>query len=144
MNLIITRSSNNYGPNQNSEKLLPVIINSLRNKRKIPVYGNGLNRRDWIHVYDNCAAIELVLEKGIVGEIYNIAGNNELSNLDLINAVINIMGGSSASVQFIEDRKGHDFRYGIDSTKIKSSLGFEPITQLRIGLQDTVNWYLKN
>jgi len=144
LNVMITRSSNNYGPNQHTEKLLPLVINSIRRKQNIPVYGNGLNRRDWIHVIDNCTAIELILEQGVAGEVYNIGGNNELSNLELIYKILEIMGGSHKLITFVKDRKGHDFRYSIDSGKILNSLSFVPKVNLTEGLIDTVQWYLKN
>ena len=144
LNLMVTRSSNNYGPNQHAEKLLPLVINAIRRKENIPVYGNGLNRRDWLHVKDNCTAIELVLEQGTAGEVYNIGGNNELSNLELINKVLDIMGASSKLITFVEDRKGHDFRYSIDSGKILNRLNFIPQVNFTKGLNDTIQWYLKN
>jgi dTDP-glucose 4,6-dehydratase len=144
LNVMVTRSSNNYGPNQHTEKLLPLVINSIRRKQNIPVYGNGLNRRDWIHVVDNCTAIELILEQGVAGEVYNIGGNNELSNLELIYKILEIMGGSHKLITFVKDRKGHDFRYSIDSGKILNSLSFAPKVNLTEGLIDTVQWYLKN
>jgi len=141
LNVCVTRSSNNYGPNQHLEKLLPLVINSVRNKKTIPVYGDGLNRRDWINVLDNCAAIELVLEKGKSGEIYNIGGNNELSNLELINMVLEIMQAPSNLITFVQDRKGHDFRYSINSDKISNELGFIPKIDFSAGLVNTINWY---
>jgi dTDP-glucose 4,6-dehydratase len=144
LNLVVTRSSNNYGPNQHIEKLLPLVINSIKNRENIPVYGDGLNRRDWINVKDNCLAIEMVLEKGKPGEIYNIGGNNELSNLSLINMVLEIMGGSTNLITYVEDRKGHDFRYSINSDKILKDLGFVPKINFSDGLIETVNWYIKN
>lgn len=140
--VLITRSSNNYGPYQNTEKFTPTIINSLINGINIPVYGDGTNIRDWIYVDDNIDGIELIMLKGKLGEIYNIGGDNELSNLELVKILINYFG-SESKINFVADRLGHDFRYSIDSSKLKK-LGWNSNTSFHDGLKKTFNFYLKN
>jgi len=147
--VVVSNCSNNYGPNQHKEKLIPTVINSLINKSKIPVYGNGLNVRDWLYVEDHVEAIDLIFHRGNVGETYCIGGNNEIRNLDLIKLIIKefdyIKQNKNLSIDlisFVKDRLGHDYRYAIDISKIKSELGWEPKTSIDIGLKNTLNWYI--
>ncbi len=147
--VIISNCSNNYGPNQHKEKLIPTVINSLINKSVIPVYGNGLNVRDWLYVEDHVEAIDLIFHRGSVGETYCIGGNNEIRNLDLIKLIIkqfdSIKKPKNSSIDlisFVKDRLGHDYRYAIDISKIKNELGWEPKTSIDIGLKKTLNWYI--
>jgi dTDP-glucose 4,6-dehydratase len=151
INVNITRCSNNYGPYQFPEKLIPLIIHNAINGKKIPVYGDGLNIRDWLHVNDHCSAIDSVLHNGKIGEVYNIGGNNEKTNIEIVKTIIKIIskklpqrGVSESLITFIEDRKGHDRRYAIDSTKISRELGWEPQISFEEGIGMTVDWYLKN
>ncbi len=140
----ITRCSNNYGPFQFPEKLIPfMVLNALKNK-PLPLYGNGLNIRDWIHVRDHCTAIEKVLLNGEIGEIYNIGGNNERTNLDIVKKILDILGLSDRQITFTQDRLGHDYRYAIDATKIKECLKWEPSLNFEEGLLETVNWYISH
>jgi dTDP-glucose 4,6-dehydratase len=122
----ITRCSNNYGENQFPEKLIPLMISHAKKNRKLPIYGNGMQVRDWIHVEDHCRAIDLVLHNGLVGEIYNIGSNNELRNVDLVKMILSGLGKSEKLIEYVKDRLGHDYRYAIDSTKLRISLGWEP------------------
>lgn len=139
--VIITRCSNNYGPYQFPEKLIPLmIINSLKGK-KLPVYGDGLNIRDWIYVIDHNKAVEMVLEKGKIGEVYNIGAENEIKNIDIVNRILTILGKSKDQILFVEDRLGHDRRYAIDSSKIKKELGWLPQFTFEKALNDTIEWY---
>ena len=147
--VIISNCSNNYGPNQHNEKLIPTVINSLINKSKIPVYGNGLNIRDWLYVEDHVEAIDLIFHNGTIGETYCVGGENEIKNIDLIKLIIKefdyIKQNKSSSIDlisFVDDRLGHDYRYAIDISKIKNELGWEPRTKIDIGLKNTLNWYL--
>lgn len=140
----ITRSSNNYGPRQTSEKLIPKAIRCVMNGDKIPIYGQGLQIRDWTHVYDNCAGLLTVLNKGLPNETYNIAANQEFPNIEVIQKVCNAMGKGHELISFIEDpRKGHDFRYSIDATKVKE-LGWKPAYKFKEGIIQTVDWYVSN
>lgn len=141
--VIVTRCSNNYGPFQFPEKLIPLAVTNILRNKKIPVYGNGLNQREWIHVDDHCRAILKLAVDGNVGEIYNIGGRNQLSNLNLVDRILNIMGKDSSFLEFVDDRKGHDFRYAIDSSKIQS-LGFEENIGFETGLEAVVRWYMDN
>jgi dTDP-glucose 4,6-dehydratase len=138
-----TRSCNNFGRYQHPEKLIPVIIEKLASKNKVPVYGDGSNIREWIHVKDNCRAIQLALEKGWPGAVYNIGTGYRVSNLDLFQEISARMGAESDMVEFVADRAGHDFRYAIDSSCI-TSLGFKPEIDFGFGLDLTIDWYLKN
>ena len=149
--VIVSNCSNNYGPNQHKEKLLPTVINSLINKSKIPIYGNGLNVRDWLYVEDHVEAIDLIFHKGIIGETYCIGGENEIKNIDLIKMIIKEYdliqtnnNSSIDSISFVKDRPGHDYRYAIDISKIKNELGWKPKTSISLGLKKTVNWYLND
>lgn len=144
MNTNITRCSNNYGPYQFPEKLIPLmIINALENK-DLPVYGDGLNIRDWLYVEDHCIAIDLVIHKGKSGEVYNIGGNNERTNIDIVKTILKELGKPESLIKFVKDRPGHDRRYGIDATKIRTELGWEPKTNFESGIKKTIDWYLNN
>lgn len=138
----ITRSSNNYGPRQYPEKLIPRMIRRARAGRPLPVYGDGRNVRDWIHVLDHCAAVDLVIRKGRVGEVYNVGGGNERSNLDLIRLLLSLMGKDEALISFIADRKGHDRRYAVSTEKISTQLGWRPAVEFNSGIRETIRWYL--
>jgi dTDP-glucose 4,6-dehydratase len=147
--IIITRSSNNYGPYQFPEKLIPLMIRNALLGKELPVYGKGEQIRDWLYVEDNCRAITLVLERGRVGEIYNIGGGCEKKNIEVVRMICDILReirGLRPKIQFIKDPRGpaHDFRYALDCTKIKEELGWEPQTKFEEGLRRTVNWYLEN
>lgn len=140
----ISRCSNNYGPYHFPEKLIPLcIINALTDK-SIPVYGNGENIRDWLYVEDHCKAIDLIIHKGTVGEVYNIGGHNEESNINIVRLILKELGKTEELIKFVEDRKGHDRRYAIDPTKIKNELGWVPETNFKDGIRKTINWYLEN
>ncbi|WP_410981728.1 dTDP-glucose 4,6-dehydratase [Bacillus cereus] len=140
----ITRCSNNYGPYQYPEKLLPLMItNALKNK-PLPVYGTGRNIRDWLHVYDHCTAIDLVLHKGRKGEVYNIGGNNEKRNIEIVELIIEQLGTSKEQITFVKDRLGHDWRYAINADKIEKELGWKPVYTFDKGLQETIQWYIHN
>lgn len=140
----VTRCSNNYGRNQYPEKIIPLFITNLIDNKKVPLYGSGLNVRDWLHVDDHCRGIHLALTKGKAGEIYNIGGGTELNNLELTHQILEIMGKSQESIEYVEDRKGHDLRYSVDITKISSQLGFSPNADWKAGLKEIVNWYQEN
>ncbi len=141
--VIVTRSSNNFGPWQYPEKVIPLFATNLLDGRKVPLYGDGLNRRDWLHVQDNCSAIDLVLRKGEAGEIYNIGAGNELSNRDLTDRLLALAGAGEDMVRYVEDRLGHDRRYAVDSTKVRK-LGWEPSADLDQALAATFAWYRDN
>ncbi len=149
--VIISNCSNNYGPNQHKEKLIPTVINALINKSKIPVYGNGKNVRDWLYVQDHVEAIDMIFHNGSVGETYCIGGKNEIKNIDLINLIIKEFdkrkqnkNSSIDLISYVDDRLGHDYRYAIDISKIKNELGWEPKTNINSGLRKTLNWYLND
>ena len=140
----VSRCRNNYGPYHFPEKLIPLkILNALNNKT-LPVYGEGLNVRDWLYVKDHCKAIDMIVEKGRIGEVYNIGGHNERTNIDVVKTVIKILGKDEGLIKYVKDRPGHDLRYAIDPTKIKNELGWEPETTFEEGIQLTVKWYLEN
>jgi len=139
---IITNCSNNYGPNQHKEKFIPTIINSIKNDKKIPVYGDGLNIRDWLYVDDHCDAINLVLAKGVVGEKYNIGGGEEVANIDLVKKILKACNKDESMIEYVKDRAGHDRRYAIDCSKIERELGYKPKNTLEQGLEKTIGWYL--
>jgi len=142
--VVITRCSNNYGPYQFPEKLIPLmILNSLNNK-KLPVYGDGLNVRDWIYVNDHNKAVELVLEKGKSGEVYNIGANTEKPNIEIVKLIINQVGKSVELIEYVKDRLGHDRRYAINSSKIKKELGWQPEYSFEDAIKSTVNWFVQN
>jgi dTDP-glucose 4,6-dehydratase len=152
MPVIISNCSNNYGPNQFPEKLIPLAINNIKNNKSVPVYGKGENIRDWLYVEDHAKAIDLIYHKGITGETYNIGGNNEWKNIDLINKLCSIMdnklgrkpGDSAKLITFVKDRAGHDLRYAIDSGKLQNELKWAPSYNFEEGLSVTVDWYLNN
>jgi len=141
--VIITRCTNNYGPYQYPEKLIPLFITNLLEEKKVPVYGSGKNVRDWIHVLDHCQAIDCILQRGNPGEIYNIGGDNELSNLDITWKILQLLGKDESSIEYVKDRPGHDFRYSLDSSKMKA-LGWKPVYSFEQGLSETVAWYTSN
>jgi dTDP-glucose 4,6-dehydratase len=140
----ITRCSNNFGIYQYPEKVIPLFITNLMEGKKVPLYGDGLNVRDWLHVDDHCRGIQLVIDKGRAGQIYNIGGGTELSNIDLTTMIINAMGATTASIEPVEDRKAHDRRYSVDITKIHNELGYAPQCTLHDTLTDIVDWYKSN
>jgi dTDP-glucose 4,6-dehydratase len=144
LNASITRCTNNFGPCQLPEKLIPkAIIRALKNL-SIPLYGTGTNVRDWIYVLDHCAAIETVLNKGQPGEIYNVSASNEITNIEIAKRILEIMGKPETSISFVDDRPGHDTRYSLDSTKIRTQLGWKPIFNFKEALESTVKWYIEN
>ena len=140
----ISRCSNNYGPFHFPEKLIPLMIINALSDKKLPVYGDGLNVRDWLYVEDHCAAINLILEKGKVGEVYNIGGHNERANIDVVKTILKQLGKSEDLIEYVGDRKGHDRRYAIDPSKIHNELGWLPETKFEDGIKATVQWYLDN
>jgi dTDP-glucose 4,6-dehydratase len=150
--VVLSNCSNNYGPNHFPEKLIPLAINNIRNNRPVPIYGSGENVRDWLHVHDHARAIDLIFHKGRNGDTYNIGGNNEWTNIDLIRLLCRIMdrklnrkaGASEQLITFVKDRAGHDLRYAIDSSKLQRELGWTPSMKLEQGLEKTVDWYLAN
>lgn len=144
LDVVITRCSNNYGPNHFPEKLIPLFITNLLENKRIPVYGTGGNVRDWLHVDDHCQGIEKVLKFGRAGEVYNIGGGKELANIDITNLILSEMGKSDSEIDYVEDRKGHDFRYSVDHSKITNELGYAPKVEFMLGLQQTIEWYKKN
>ncbi|HDR7633039.1 TPA: dTDP-glucose 4,6-dehydratase [Bacillus mycoides] len=142
--VIITRCSNNYGPYQYPEKLIPLMVTNALEGKKLPLYGDGLNVRDWLHVTDHCSAIDTVLHKGCVGEVYNIGGNNEKTNIDVVEQIIKILGETKKDIEFVTDRLGHDRRYAIDAQKMKNEFEWEPKYTFEQGLKETVEWYKNN
>lgn len=142
--VLITRCSNNYGPYQYPEKLIPFFISKLLKDEKVPVYGDGMNVRDWLYVYDHCEAIDTVLHKGTIGEVYNIGGHNEKTNLEITKLILNAMNKDETSIEYVEDRLGHDKRYAISNDKITSELGWIPSVTFEEGIKITIDWYLNN
>lgn len=146
----ITRCSNNYGPFQFPEKLIPLLINNCENHKSLPIYGDGLNVRDWLYVEDHCKAIDMVINGGTVGEVYNVGGHNERTNIQIVKKVISYIHDNCDKevtedlITYVEDRKGHDRRYGIDPSKIKEELGWYPETTFEVGIEKTIKWYLEN
>jgi len=140
----ITRCSNNYGPYQFPEKLIPLMINNCLKEKDLPVYGDGMQVRDWLHVSDHCTAIDVVLHKGKDGEVYNIGGNNEKANIEIVKLLIKTLRKSEDLIKYVKDRPGHDRRYAIDNTKITTELGWEPAYTFEQGIQETIQWYLDN
>lgn len=140
----ITRCSNNYGPFQFPEKLIPLMLNNCLCGKPLPVYGDGLQIRDWLYVEDHCRAIDCVLQNGVCGEVYNIGGNNERSNIDIVRLIIKAAGASEKLITYVKDRPGHDRRYAIDNTKITSQLGWKPLVDFETGIEKTLEWYLSN
>jgi len=140
----ITRCSNNYGPYQFPEKLIPLMINNCLQEKELPVYGDGLQVRDWLHVFDHCSAIDTVLHKGIAGEIYNVGGNNEKTNIEIVKLIIKTLGKSEKLIKYVKDRPGHDRRYAIDNTKITTQLGWKPVYTFEQGIKETIEWYVNH
>lgn len=138
----ISRCSNNYGPYHFPEKLIPLMIVNALNKKPLPVYGTGENIRDWLYVADHCLAIDLIVRKGRIGEVYNIGGHNEKTNLEVVKAILKELGKGEEDICYVTDRPGHDRRYAIDPTKIKNELGWEPTTSFETGIKKTIIWYL--
>ena len=144
MNVNVTNCSNNYGPYQHNEKLIPHMIKLAMQDKKLPVYGTGSNIRDWLYVEDHCEAIDLVYHKGVPGERYNIGGHNEKRNIDIVKLILKRLGKPEDLIDFVEDRKGHDYRYAIDANKIENDLGWIPNTKFEDGIIKTIDWYLEN
>ncbi|MBQ7522726.1 MAG: dTDP-glucose 4,6-dehydratase [Clostridia bacterium] len=140
----ISRCSNNYGPYHFPEKLIPLMIANALNDRSLPVYGEGINVRDWLYVKDHCKAIDLIIHNGKVGEVYNVGGHNEMRNIDIVKLICKELGKSEDLITFVKDRKGHDMRYAIDPTKIHNELGWLPETKFEDGIKKTIRWYLDN
>jgi dTDP-glucose 4,6-dehydratase len=140
----VTRCSNNYGPHQFPEKLIPLMIANALDGKSLPVYGDGGNVRDWLYVEDHCAAIDAVLRRGSPGEVYNIGGNNEWKNIDIVRLLLRLLGKPESLITFVRDRPGHDRRYAIDATKTREEIGWEPAHSFEKGLQETVDWYRRN
>lgn len=140
----ITRCSNNYGPYQFPEKLIPLMITNALENKPLPVYGDGLNVRDWIHVLDHCRAVDLVLHRGRAGEVYNIGGNSERRNIEIVELILRELGRDESLIRFVEDRPGHDRRYAIDASKIRNELGWKPLYSFEEGIRETIRWYIDN
>ncbi len=140
----ISRCSNNYGPYHFPEKLIPLMISNALNDKPLPVYGKGENVRDWLYVEDHCKAIDLIIHKGRVGEVYNVGGHNEMKNIDIVKLICKKLGKPESLITFVADRKGHDMRYAIDPTKIHTELGWLPETKFADGIDKTISWYLDN
>ncbi len=140
----ISRCSNNYGPYHFPEKLIPLMIINCLNDKPLPVYGEGLNVRDWLYVEDHCKAIDLIIHKGRIGEVYNVGGHNEMANIDIVKLIVHALGKSEDLITYVTDRKGHDLRYAIDPTKIHDELGWLPETKFEDGIKKTIKWYLDN
>lgn len=144
MPINITRCSNNYGPYQFPEKLIPLMINNCIHEKSLPVYGDGMQIRDWLHVNDHCSALDAVLHKGELGEVYNIGGNNEKSNIEIVQLIINQLQKDDGLIKYIQDRPGHDRRYAIDNSKITKELGWQPYYTFEKGIKETIQWYINN
>jgi dTDP-glucose 4,6-dehydratase len=144
LNTVITRCSNNYGPYQYPEKVIPLFVTNLIYNKRLPLYGSGKNVRDWLHVDDHCRGIALAIERGRSGEIYNLGGGTELTNIELTQTILGIMGKSWDFVDHVDDRLGHDLRYNVDISKATNELGYKPLVKFSDGIEDTVSWYQKN
>jgi dTDP-glucose 4,6-dehydratase len=142
--IVVTRCSNNYGPYQFPEKLIPLMIANALNDKPLPVYGDGMNVRDWLHVKDHCSAIDTVLHRGRAGEIYNIGGNNEKPNIEIVKLILRNLGKPESLIAYVEDRLGHDRRYAIDSHKIQNEFGWKPSYTFERGIEETIKWYVDN
>jgi dTDP-glucose 4,6-dehydratase len=142
--ILITRCSNNYGPYQFPEKLIPLMIANALNDKPLPVYGDGKNVRDWLHVKDHCSAIDTVLHRGRIGEVYNIGGNNEKPNIEIVKLILQNLGKPESLITYVEDRLGHDRRYAIDSSKIQNEFGWKPVYTFESGIEETIKWYVDN
>lgn len=138
----ITRCSNNYGPYQFPEKLIPLMIHNTNKDKLLPIYGDGLQIRDWLHVSDHCTAVTTVLERGVIGEVYNIGGNNEKANIEIVRRILAELGKPESLITYVQDRPGHDRRYAIDNTKITTELGWKPVYTFEQGIHETIQWYL--
>lgn len=143
MPVIVTRCTNNFGPYQYPEKLIPFFVTNLLRGKKVPVYGTGKNIRDWIYVLDHCFAIDFILKKGAVGEMYNIGSGNEKTNLEITHTILEILGVETSRIEFVKDRPGHDWRYSLDSSKLRA-LGWKPRTTFESAIKETVEWYVQN
>lgn len=144
LNVTISRCSNNYGPYHFPEKLIPLMIANCLNNKPLPVYGEGLNVRDWLYVEDHCKAIDLIIHNGRTGEVYNVGGHNEMKNIDIVKLICDYLGKPYSLITHVTDRKGHDMRYAIDPTKIHNELGWQPETKFKDGIKKTIDWYLNN
>ena len=144
LNMTISRCSNNYGPYQFPEKLIPLMIHNAQNNIPLPVYGQGLNVRDWLHVYDHCSAIDLIIRHGQNGEVYNVGGHNEKANIEVVKTILKILDKPQSLITYVTDRKGHDLRYAIDPSKIQKELGWKPKYHFEEGIKETVDWYLNH
>ena len=142
LNMTISRCSNNYGPYQFPEKLIPLMINNARHDKALPVYGEGLNVRDWLHVYDHCSGIDLIMRNGRNGEVYNIGGHNEKANIEVVKTILKELDKPESLITYVTDRKGHDLRYAIDPKKIESELGWKPVYDFNSGIKETIRWYM--
>lgn len=140
----VTRCSNNYGPYQFPEKLIPLMINNCLHDRQLPIYGDGMQIRDWLHVSDHCEAIDIVLHNGEIGEVYNIGGNNERANINIVKLIVKTVGKNETLITYVKDRPGHDRRYAIDNSKITTKLGWKPKYTFDEGIKETIQWYLSN
>lgn len=140
----ISRCSNNYGPYQFPEKLIPLMIANALADKPLPVYGTGLNVRDWIYVEDHCRAVDAIIRSGIPGNVYNVGGHNEIRNIDIVRLICRSLGKPEALITYVADRKGHDLRYAIDASKLENQLGWAPLTDFADGIEKTINWYLSN
>ena len=138
----ISRCSNNYGEYQHKEKLIPLMISRAINNEPLPVYGNGLNVRDWIHVKDHCEAIDIIIHKGKIGEVYNVGANNEKSNIEIVKMILQELSKPNSLIKYVKDRPGHDLRYAIDSSKIQKELGWKPKYSFEEGIKNTINYYI--
>ena len=140
----ISRCSNNYGPFHFPEKLIPLMIQRALRDESLPVYGNGLNVRDWLHVYDHCTAVDLIIHRGRIGEVYNIGGHNERTNIEVVKTILSELNKPESLITYVVDRKGHDLRYAIDPTKIETELGWKAVYNFDMGIKQTIQWYLDN
>jgi dTDP-glucose 4,6-dehydratase len=142
--VLVTRCSNNYGPYQFPEKLIPLVIANAMYNKSLPIYGDGMNVRDWLHVRDHCSAIDAVLHRGTLGEVYNIGGNNEKANIEIVKLILRHLGKPESLITYVKDRPGHDRRYAIDSSRIQNELGWTPSYTFERGIAETVDWYVRN
>jgi dTDP-glucose 4,6-dehydratase len=144
LDVVVTRCSNNYGPHHFPEKLIPLFVTNIIEGKKLPLYGNGKNIRDWLHVDDHCRGVHAALTMGKSGNVYNIGGGRELSNLQITKLILDLMDENESCIEYVTDRKGHDFRYSVSWSKIEKELGYKPLVQFEIGLKETIDWYKAN